>query len=86
MANIVVQSVIDDFMQSQSAEAARAAIGADKVEELGVADPEGVIEAEVGTVGYGTDGSVWFKASGIGNTGWFQVLTDSDLNIRGGSF
>jgi len=40
------------------------------VVNLGVADPEEEVTAPAGTLGIGSDGSIWYKASGSGNTGW----------------
>jgi len=88
MANIVVQSVIDDFMQSQSAEAARAAIGAEQtgavfIVDLEVEDPSGVVDADEATVGSSTDGTLWYNP-GSGLNGWVAISEPTILD--GGGF
>ena len=51
-----------------------------------VIDPEGVIVAEENTFGKSPSGSLWFKVSGFGDTGWVEILTSEDLTLIGGSF
>lgn len=47
----------------------------------GEGSPEGVVSANVGTAYVDTDSSsVYFKASGSGNTGWIIVLTQQGVN------
>lgn len=42
---------------------------------VGVVDPEGVVVASPGTSYYNTVlFKFWYKLSGVGNTGWFQVV------------
>ena len=40
---------------------------------LGVADPEGEVTAVAPCAGMATDGSIWEKTTGSGNTGWRKV-------------
>ncbi len=41
----------------------------------GVGSPEGVVTATAGTMYFDTTGqSLWIKSSGIGSTGWTQLI------------
>jgi len=43
---------------------------------IGAGSPEGVTAASPGTTYYNTtDGSFWVKETGVGNTGWVQLIT-----------
>lgn len=43
--------------------------------ETGVVDPEGVVTASPGTTYYNSaNQTFWVKASGVGNTGWVQIV------------
>lgn len=55
-----------------------------KIAPLAVADPSGVIAAEPKTFHCGSDGSLWYKKTGSGSSGW-ECLT-GPMVLSGGAF
>lgn len=47
---------------------------------VGTTSPEGVLTANVGSYYFQSDGNVWYKASGTGNTGWQSKRAAAQAN------
>lgn len=72
MPSVIATGGVREHMLS-AAVTSKLTNGADFV-DLGVANPEGVTAAPVGTFGNGSDGSLWYKATGGATTaGWSQL-------------